>query len=74
MRVTKHERHLTLGKKQGVVERKVGICWGDWVMGTEWGIWRNEQWCYAVCWQIELQLQNKKKNIEPKELWRHEGT
>ena len=24
VRVTKHERHLTLGNKQGVVEREVG--------------------------------------------------
>ena len=34
-RVTKHERFLTLGNEQGVMER-VGE-WGDWVMGTEGG-------------------------------------
>ena len=36
-RVTKHERLLTLGNEQGVVEREVGGCWGDWVMGIEGG-------------------------------------
>ena len=33
-RVTEHERLLTLGNEQGVVEREVGRCWGDWVTGT----------------------------------------
>ena len=27
-RETEHERHLTLGKEQGVVEREVGGGWG----------------------------------------------
>ena len=31
-----HGRPLTLGNKQGVVERWVGD-WGDWVTGTEGG-------------------------------------
>ena len=34
-RETEHERLLTLGNEQGVVERKVGGGWGDWVTGTE---------------------------------------
>ena len=34
-RETEHERLLTLGNKQRVVEREVGG--GDWVMGTEGG-------------------------------------
>ena len=42
VRVTKHERHLTLGKEQGVVEREVGG--GDWVMGTEGGTCQDEHW------------------------------
>ena len=37
VRVTAHERVLTLGNEQGVVEREVGRGWGDWVMGTEVG-------------------------------------
>ena len=38
-RVTEHERLLTLGNEQGVVEREVGGGGGDWVMGTERGHW-----------------------------------
>ena len=34
-RETEHERLLTLGNEQGVVEREVGG--GDWVTGTEGG-------------------------------------
>ena len=34
---TNHERLLTLGNKQGVMERQVSGAWGDWVMGTEGG-------------------------------------
>ena len=42
VRVSKYERHLTLGNEQGVVEgRWVGIL-GDWVMGTEWGNLRDK--------------------------------
>ena len=36
-RETEHERLLTLGNEQGVVEREVGRGWGDWVMGIEGG-------------------------------------
>ena len=36
-RVTEHERLLTLGNEQGVVEREVGRGWDVWVMGTEGG-------------------------------------
>ena len=35
--VTKHERLLTLGNEQGIVEREVGRGWGDWVLDTEGG-------------------------------------
>ena len=35
-RVTKHERLLTLGNEQGVVEGESGG-WGNWVTGTEEG-------------------------------------
>ena len=38
-RETEHERLLTLGNEQGVVEREVGGGGGDWVMGTERGHW-----------------------------------
>ena len=50
MRVTKHERHLTLGNEQGVVEGEVEGGWDDWVMGTEGGTWRDEPWvlCYKL--------------------------
>ena len=37
VRVTEHERHLTLGNEQGIVKGKVGGARGDWVMGTEGG-------------------------------------
>ena len=36
-KVTKHERLLTLGNKQRVVEGEVGGEWGDCVTGTEEG-------------------------------------
>ena len=36
-RVTEHERLLTLGNEQGVVEGEVGGGMGDWVAGTEGG-------------------------------------
>ena len=35
VRVTEHERLLTLGIEEGVVEEEVAVGWGDWVMGTE---------------------------------------
>ena len=41
VRETEHERLLTLGNEQGVVEGEVGgcvcVCGGDWVTGTEGG-------------------------------------
>ena len=37
VRVTEHERHLTLGIEQGVVEGRWVGGWGDWVIGTEGG-------------------------------------
>ena len=37
VRVTEHERLLTLGNEQGILEGKVVGDWGDWVMGTEGG-------------------------------------
>ena len=55
VRVTKHERLLTLGNEQRVVEEEVGRGWGDWVMGTEGGALDGiSTGCYAICWQIEL--------------------
>ena len=36
-RVTGHERLLTLGNEQVLVQGEVGREWGDWVMGTEGG-------------------------------------
>ena len=38
VRMTKHERHLTLGNEQGIVEGEVGGGRGDWVTGTEGGM------------------------------------
>ena len=48
--VTKHKRLQTLGNEQGVVEGEVVVGWGDWVMGTEGGIWQDEHWvfCYML--------------------------
>ena len=42
VRVTKHERHPTLGNEQGIVEEEVFGGLGDWVMGTEGGTWQDE--------------------------------
>ena len=36
-RETEHERLLTLGNEQGVVEKEVGGGQGAWVTGTEGG-------------------------------------
>ena len=49
-RVTKHERCLTLGNEQGVVEGDLGGSMGVWVMGIEGGTWRDEHWvlCYML--------------------------
>ena len=48
-RETEHERLLTLGNEQGVVEGEVGG-WGDWVTGTEGGTWQDEHslLCYML--------------------------
>ena len=35
VRVTEHERHLTLGNIQGAVKGRWAGGWGDWVMGPE---------------------------------------
>ena len=43
-RETAHERLLTLGNEQGVVEGEVRGVWGDWVMGTEGGSGWDEHW------------------------------
>ena len=54
-RMTGHERLLTLGNEQGVVEREVDRGCGDWVMVTEGALDGMSTWCYTICWQIELQ-------------------
>ena len=54
MKVTEHERLLTLVNEQGVVEREVGRGWSDWVMGTEGALDGMSTECYAICCQIEL--------------------
>ena len=54
-RVTKHERLLTLGNGQGMVEREVGGGWGDWVTGTDRALGGMSTGCYTICWQIKLQ-------------------
>ena len=43
-RETEHERLITLGNEQGVVEREVGGGLGDCVTGTEGGTWLDERW------------------------------
>ena len=40
-------RLLTLGNEQGVMEGEVVEGWGDRVMGTEGGTWRDEHW--VIC-------------------------
>ena len=54
-RETEHERLLTLGNEQGVVEEEVGGGLCDWVTGTERALDGMSTGCYAICWQIELQ-------------------
>ena len=54
-REIEHERLLTLGNQQGVVEGEVGGGWDNWVTGTEGSTSLDEIWCYTICWQIELQ-------------------
>ena len=60
-RETEHERLLTLGNEQGVVEREGDG--GDWVAGTEGALDGRSPGFYAVCWQIDLQFKKicKKK-------------
>ena len=48
-RETEHESLLTLGNEQGVVKGSWAGGWGDWVMGTEGGTWRDEHW---VLWYM----------------------
>ena len=50
VRVTRHERHLTLGNEEEVVEGRWAGGVGEWVMGTEGGIWWDEHWvlCYML--------------------------
>ena len=50
MKVTDHERLLTLINEEGLVEAEVGWAGGDWVMGTEGGTWWDEHWvlCYML--------------------------
>ena len=56
VRVSEHERLLTLGNELGVVEEEVGGCGSDWVMGTEGGALDGmSTGCYTICWRIELQ-------------------
>ena len=47
---TEHERLLTLGNEQRVVEDNVAGGWGDWVTGSEGDIGRDEHWvlCYML--------------------------
>ena len=66
MRVTKHERHLTLGNEQGVVEGEVGGDWCDRVMVTEGGTWQDEHWvlCYMLAhWTPIKNLKKNEKNL-----------
>ena len=51
-RMTEHERLLTLGNEQGVVEGEVGRGWGDWVLRG--ALDEMSTGCYTICWQIEL--------------------
>ena len=55
VKLTKHERHLTLGNEKWDVEGEVGGVWGGWLMGTVGGIGGMSTGCYAIYWQIELQ-------------------
>ena len=43
-RETEHERLLTLGNEQGMVEGELAGRWDDWEMGTEEGTLRDEHW------------------------------
>ena len=50
VRVSKYERHLTLGNEQGVVEGRWAGGGIEWVMGTEGGIWRDEN--LVLCYML----------------------
>ena len=41
---TEHERLLTLGNEEGVVEREVGGGWVECVTGTKGGTWWDMNW------------------------------
>ena len=62
-RETEHERFLTLGNDQGVVEGEVGGGWGYWVTGTEGGACRYEHWvlCYMLANRTPIKKYTKKK-------------
>ena len=64
IRVTEHERLLTLGNELGVVEREVGGGLGDWVTGTEGGISRDEHW--VICYMLANRTPIKKCTINKK--------
>ena len=52
---TNHERLLTLGNTQRVVEGEMGRGLDDWVTGTEGALDGMSTGCYTICWQIKLQ-------------------
>ena len=53
-RRTNHERLLTLGNTQRVVEGEMGRGLDDWVTGTEGALDGLSTGCYSICRQIEL--------------------
>ena len=46
--MTKHERLLTLGNEQRVVEGRRAEEWGDWGTGTEEGTGQDEHWVLVI--------------------------
>ena len=58
VRVTGHERHLTLGNEQGMVEGELAGRWDDWEMGTEEGTLRDEHWvlCYMLANRTPIKI------------------
>ena len=63
-RVTKQERLLTLGNKQGIVEGEADGGWGDQVMGTEGGTWWDEHWVLYYMLANWASIKKKKKKEE----------
>ena len=59
MRVTKHERHLTLGNEQGVVKGEVGKGLG-WLGDGHWG-GHLAGWALGVMLYVGKLNSNKKK-------------